>query len=79
MKNKGDAMSKIKLLVLLMNIAFANLMSAVLWTYFSVGTLVVTPPDGSSAFLFILLCSTPFVTVAFLAFEQPNMFARFKA
>ena len=71
-------MSKIKLIILLMNIASANLMSAVLWTYFSTGTLVVSPPDGSAAVLFVLLCSTPFVTVAFLAFEWPNMFARFK-
>ena len=71
-------MPKVKLLVLLANIAFANLMSAVLWTYFSSGTIVVTPPDGSAGLLFILLCLTPFVTVAFLAFEQPNMFARFK-
>ena len=71
-------MPKVKLIVLLMNIAFANLMSAVLWTYYSTGTIVVTPPDGSAGLLLILLCLTPFITVAFLAFEQPNMFARFK-
>ncbi len=70
-------MPRVKLIVLLMNIAFGNLMSSVLWTYFSTGAIVVTPPDGSAGLLFIVLCLTPFVTVAFLAFEQPNMFARF--
>ena len=70
-------MTKVKLLILVLNIALSNFMSAVLWTFSTTGRIAIAPPDDLSRVMMIMFCLTPVLTVAYLAFEAPNFFSKF--
>lgn len=69
-------MTKVKLLILVLNIALSNFMSAVLWTFSTTGRIAIAPPDDLSRVMMIMFCLTPVLTVAYLAFEAPNFFSK---
>ena len=69
-------MPKVKLLILALNIALGNFLSAVLWTFSSTGSILIAPPDDLSRVMIIMFCLTPVLTVAYLAFEAPNVFSK---
>ena len=69
-------MTKVKLLILVLNIALSNFMSAVLWTFSSTGSIAIAPPDDLSRVMMIMFCLIPVLTVAYLAFEAPNFFSK---
>ena len=71
-------MSKIRLLVLFLNITLSNLMISILWTFqWDEKILVNLPSSDIANLLFLGLCITPLITVGYLAFEKPNMFFYF--
>ncbi len=69
-------MPKVKLLILVLNIVLGNFLSAVLWTFSTTGRIAIAPPDDLSRVMIIMFCLTPVLTVAYLAFEAPNVFSK---